>query len=185
MRRGDFTLASLVFAGTLVTNVAAPAGAAALPRGWFVTGERPERYSASLADHALQLSAQNARAPEFGTAMQAIAATHYAGGNVRFTAEVRTHDVGDWAGLWVRVDGHNANVLAFDNMQSRPIRGTTGWNPYTIVLPVATAAQSISFGVLLSGSGTVWMKNLTFAATSEPAMPATALQLEVEPNLKF
>ena len=185
MRRGEFALVSLAIAGMLAPSGSAECDAATLPHGWFVTGERAERYSATTVDHALQLSATNARAPGFGTAMQAIAATHYAGGNVRLTADVRTHDVGDWAGLWIRVDGRNANVLAFDNMQSRPIRGTTGWKSYSIVLPVAAAAQSISFGVLLSGNGTVWMKNVMFAATSESAPPAADTQLELEPNLTF
>ena len=36
--------------------------------------------------------------------MQSIAATRYAGRRVRFAAAIRTHEVSDWAGLWLRID---------------------------------------------------------------------------------
>jgi hypothetical protein len=47
-------------------------------------------------------------------------------------------------------------------MQNRPIKGTTGWKRYEIVLDVPQSSQSIAFGVLLSGAGTVWVDDLNF-----------------------
>jgi hypothetical protein len=52
----------------------------------------------------------------------------------------------------MRVDGPG-EVLAFDNMQSRPVIGTTDWQLVSVVLDVPTGATGISFGVLFSGSG--------------------------------
>ena len=36
-----------------------------------------------------------------------------------------------WAGLWMRVD-KGKDMVAFDNMQDRPIKGTTDWQRYYI-----------------------------------------------------
>ena len=64
----------------------------------------------------------------FGTLMQAFRADHYLGKRVRFSAFVKTENVQDWAGLWMRIDKDSASI-AFDNMQNRPIKAQlTGKN---------------------------------------------------------
>ena len=90
----------------------------------------------------------------------------------------------DWAGLWFRVDGPNngePQSLAFDNMQERPIKGTTDWTRYEIVLDVPEAAQRLAFGILLAGGGQVWMDDLKFEVvpttvktTATPIAPRAA-----------
>ena len=52
--------------------------------------------------------------------------------------------------------------LAFDNMQDRSIKGTTDWKQYDVVLDVPQNATGIFFGVLLSGTGTVWLSEAKF-----------------------
>src|SRR5215471_16702910 len=52
----------------------------------------------------------------------------------RISAMVRTADA-QWAGLWMRVD-KGPNMVAFDNMQNRSIKGTSGWQEYEVVLDV-------------------------------------------------
>jgi hypothetical protein len=52
--------------------------------------------------------------------------------------------------------------VAFDNMQKRPIKGTTGWTQYAVVLDVPSDASQIAFGVLLDGKGTVWADEFVF-----------------------
>jgi hypothetical protein len=117
--------------------------------------------------------------------MQMINSSHYAGKNVRFSAEVRSAGAERWAALWTRVDGADGKMLAFDNMQSRPIKGTTEWKHYDVVLPVDAAATAVAFGVLLDGKGSVWIRNLTFesVAGSFPTTARTAPALRLEPNL--
>jgi hypothetical protein len=61
----------------------------------------------------------------------------------------------------MRVD-KGSSVVGFDNMQSRPLKGTTDWQSYDIVLEVPSDATSISFGVLLTGPGSVWISNSSF-----------------------
>jgi len=62
----------------------------------------------------------------------------------------RTCEVADRAGLWLRVDGP-LGMLALDNMQDRPLRGTTGWTQASIVLDVAHEATHLVFGGLPEG----------------------------------
>ena len=56
----------------------------------------------------------------------------------------------------MRVDG-NGGTLAFDNMQSRPIRGTTDWTLVSVVLDVPSDATGIAIGLLLSSPGEAWI----------------------------
>jgi hypothetical protein len=52
------------------------------------------------------------------------------------SASVKTLEVLDWCGLWMRVDGAQKDNLAFDNMAGRKITGTRDWATYTVVLDV-------------------------------------------------
>jgi len=156
-----------------------------LPANWVLTGENSDSYSVAVENETLQLSSE-ASGGGFGTAMQTIDSAHYVGKTVRFSADVRSSGVEQWAGLWMRVDG-NGKVLAFDNMRGRPIKGTTGWKRYDVVLPVDASAKRIAFGILLSGKGNVWMKDLGFepVAGSVANTAQTASPLPAEPNLNL
>jgi hypothetical protein len=115
----------------------------------------------------------------------------YQGKRVRFSANVKADNVADWAGLWMRIDdvNHRTNgvskVLGFDNMQRRPIKGTGGWKSYSVVLDVPEAATGIALGILLSGSGAVWLNGAKLevvgndvATTGGPAQGPTNLGFE-------
>ena len=52
--------------------------------------------------------------------------------------------------------------VAFDNMQDRSIKGTLGWSSYAVVLDVPQDATAISIGILLDGTGQVWLKDVAF-----------------------
>lgn len=177
-----------IVSGTLVLSLAllspmCASSANALPANWLLTGEHRDAYVANVEDRTLQLSCAE-QDDSFGTAMQMIAPTHYVGKNVRFSADVRSDHVARWAGLWMRVDGGAGKVLAFDNMEQRPIKGTTAWTRYNVVLPMDPSATKIAFGVLLSGKGSIWIKNINFESAG--ALPISALTmppLPTEPNL--
>ena len=151
---------------------------AAVPKGWLIAGSRPADYESgtdSAAAHnghpSAYLKSITPEVPGFGTLMQDFRADHYLGKRVRFSAFVRTADAQDWAGLWMRVDKESKQV-AFDNMQNRPIKGTTTWQRYDVVLDVPRDATGVFFGVLLSGSGTVWLNDAKFEIV-DPAVPTT------------
>src|SRR5206468_564352 len=103
------------------------------------------------------------------------------------TSSVRTQDVAGWAGLWMRVDGDKGKTLEFDNMQSRPIKGNTGWKRYEIVLDVPAEANLIALGMLMSSSGQAWMEDVRFeeVATSVPTTSSQSALPKRPQNLDF
>jgi hypothetical protein len=141
---------------------------AAAPKGWFVAGSKPAEYESGIDTVAAYdghpsayLRAKVSSVEGFGTLMQDFRADHYLGKRVRFSAFVKTERAQDWAGLWMRVD-KESKQLAFDNMQDRSIKGTTDWKQYDVVLDVPQNATGIFFGVLLSGTGMVWLSEAKF-----------------------
>src|SRR5262249_18588706 len=106
----------------------------------------------------------------FVTLMQQFNATKYLGKRVRLSANLKSDDVKEWGGLWMRVDDTDhpqdgyPSVLAFDNMHNGPkdrsIKGTTGWHNYSVVLDVPESATGINIGFLLSGPGALWANGI-------------------------
>lgn len=95
----------------------------------------------------------------FGSLTNGTSALPYIGKRIRYSGFLRTEAAGA-AGLWMRVDSVKSGVVkpvAFDNMSRRSVTGTTDWSEYSVVLDVPKDADSISFGFLLSGVGTVWV----------------------------
>jgi hypothetical protein len=91
-----------------------------------------------------------------------VKAERYAGQRVRFQAQVRTRDISDWTGLWMGVDSPGKPSTPFYNSQDKPIQGSTEWQVRTVTLDVPPNATSISFGVIGSGKGEVWIDDLKF-----------------------
>lgn len=138
---------------------------------WIITGSAPDKYKVCI-DHkifntgtksaSIQSVAEEYGPEEYGTILQQFSASLYAGKRVRFAAFVKARDVEGWAGLWMRLDGKFSVTLKLDNMQNRPIRGTSEWNLYSCVLDVPVETEIINIGILLSGKGHVWMDNASF-----------------------
>lgn len=164
------------------------------PLGWYLAGSKPAEYESGVdkqvqynAHPSAYLRSKAAVSEGFGTLMQDFRAEQYAGKRVRLTAFVRSEGVQKWAGLWMRVDKGRDSV-AFDNMQNRPITGSNEWREYSVVLDVPQNATGIFFGVLLSGSGEVWVNSVKLEAVG-PEVPITDLRttqrLDHPVNLDF
>jgi hypothetical protein len=143
------------------------ANAGEVPDGWGLAGSAPKAYEVDVVAEANSgKSSARYRSTKksngFGTLMQTTSAADFLGKRVRMTAFVKSEDVGEWAGLWLRVDGHRQSAMEFDNMRDRPIQGTSSWNQYEIVLDVPKDAANLAFGILLDGEGTVWLDDLSF-----------------------
>lgn len=164
---------------------------AAAPRGWFVAGSAPQFYLVNLdssvtysGSPSTSLQAASSQPGGFVTLMQSFVADHYREKRVRFSGYVKSDGVGGWAGLWMRID-EGSQWAAFDNMQDRPIQGTSDWTPYSVVLDVADGATAVNFGILLSGSGTVWLSGVKFEVVDSDT-PLTGSTANAEPsNLDF
>ena len=149
---------------------AALAAHAAAPQGWFLAGSKPDNYDTGVdrdtVYNAKPSAFLKAKADQdgFGTLLQSFSADPYIGKRIRFSANVKSDNVARWAGLWMRVDGKDTDPshasLAFDNMQNRPIKGTTGWKRYEVVLNVPQGAAGVYLGILLDGPGQVWLNDV-------------------------
>ena len=147
---------------------------AAAPPGWFLAGSAPQSYDTGVdrtvtyagLPSAYLKSKSQPKNDGFGTLMQSLQASDFKGKRIRFSAQVRSDSVAEWSGLWMRVD-EGRTQTAFDNMQRRPIKGTTDWAPYAVVLDVSKSATGISFGILLAGTGSVWLSDVKFEVVDE------------------
>src|SRR5262249_34664433 len=109
----------------------------------------------------------------FRAITQLIRADAYRGKRLRLLGYAKTCDVADWSGLWMRIDGPGESFLAFDNMQTRPIMGTTDWKPYAVVLDVPQEALAVAFGAVLSGAGQVWADDLSLEVVDPKQVQST------------
>ena len=166
-------------------------------KGWFLSGVAPQKYkigrdfkevhqgNASGYLKSIKETSDN----DFGTMMQQFQANNWKGKRIKLSCFIQTKNVKGMAGLWMRIDSNDGDTLQFDNMSNRPIKGTTGWNYYTVVLDVPPAAGGIYFGVILQGSGEVWMDEFKLEEVDKK-VPTTNLiatdSLPLEPvNLNF
>ena len=138
---------------------------------WIITGLTPEKYQAGMdyktyhtgtKSATLKSIADEFETGEFATIMQQFNARNFTGKRVRFSGFVKTLEVDGWCGLWMRIDNALSSALKLDNMQDRPIKGTTEWNHYSCVLDVPENGAIINIGILLSGKGQLWLDNADF-----------------------
>jgi hypothetical protein len=186
--------AALIATAVMVGGVAS---SQETPKGWFAAGSRPKDYRMVLdrtmthnGQGSAQLKCISSKPTGFGTLMQTFKADAYRGKRVRMSGYVRSQNVADWAGLWLRIDGPGGEMLGFDNMQQRPIKGTVDWKKCEIVLDVPESAQAIAFGMLLTGVGQVWMDDLDFqvvgtdvpttGSKAKDSTPSTPVNLKFE-----
>lgn len=139
--------------------------------GWIVTGTIPHEYSVDFDCAVFHKGTRSVRIKgesvnidkgDYMTVMQQVKACNYIGKRIRFSAFIKTQEVEEWCGLWMRINGTTANILKFDNMQNRPIKGTNDWNYYSVVLDIPESSNIINIGILLNGKGTIWMDHINF-----------------------
>lgn len=167
------------------------------PKGWFLSGSHPSHYHMGRDREQVHMGTASGYLQSngevepgaFATMMQQCQARPFRNQRIQLSGFVQTKQVEEAAGLWMRIDDDRGEVLQFDNMSNRPITGTGGWNWHAIVLDVPLSGTVLSFGVLLHGTGMIWLDGLAFqevssqVPTTQPTMEDT---LAAEPiNLSF
>jgi hypothetical protein len=165
------------------------------PPGWEAAGFHVEDYELGVDPEG---GPEGGPCPRFASLVprpegfvgisRSVDATAYRGRRLALSALVRTEEVTGWAGLWMRIDSREHRSQVFDYMEERPIRGSSGWLRYRVVLDVPEAAINIFYGAALSGAGAVWADGFALEAvgpevpTTEPeASKLRALGLDFEP----
>ncbi len=161
-------------------------------KDWFLAGSNPSEYEIGIVEDsdrkenvAYLKSTKSKVKKGFGTIMQSFKSDIYNGKKVKLSGFIKTIDVDNWVGMWMRVDGDTKRAVSFDNMQDRPIEGTTAWKQYDIILDVPKESAYISYGVLLSGPGEVYLDDLTFTVVEEDEKSTGRIQLTAPSNSDF
>jgi hypothetical protein len=169
-----------------------------LPKDWYVPPAIPDIYMIGI-DKASGKNGSNAatifcteweKGISFGNLMQYFEAEKYIGKRLRMSAWMKSKDVTTWAAFWMRVDQANSSQqLAFDNMmeggkENRPIKGTTDWKKYEIVLDIPEKASNIVFGTMLMGNGQIWFDDFKFEIVDK-TVPTTGKDKKDAANLGF
>jgi ribosomal protein S20 len=134
----------------------------------------PDKTPEFSNQNILTIKSVKSKINGFGNSMKTIKSDSYLGKTVKMTGYVKSKNVKSWAGLWMRVDYYTVDVLAFDNMRNRGIKRTTDWTKYEVVLFVPAEATSISYGVLLNGTGQIWFKDVKLEVIDD-AVPETGM----------
>lgn len=174
--------------GALVTSAAHADEIGEAPKPWFKNGMQPAvAQCGGGVDTALEAQGApnltlkcDATIDGFVGVMQRLDPDPYRNRRVRFSALVKTEGVEGWGGLWMRVDDIDKRGAAFDNMQDRPLKGTTGWTLYSVVLDASSDAQGVFFGTLMSGKGQLWIKDWQLEIVG-PEVPTTTLTVTGQP----
>lgn len=169
-------------------------------KGWILRGSKPQSYKIGLVQDTERngkvafMESVDEKIKGFGTIMQTFTPKEYYGKTVKLSAFIKTENIKDWAGMWMRIDGEMntkknfPKCLGFDNMQDRPIKGNTDWKKYEIILKVDKEAESISYGVLLSSTGKIYLDDIKFEIVSDDTketQSSSSLNLEKPMNGSF
>ena len=166
-----------------------------LPEGWYKAGTAPNDFTVGTdrdvafdGSNSVFIEGNNPKTKGFAALTQTSNVENYLGKRVQLTFKIKSQDVSGWSGGWFRIDGAPKKTLAFDNMGNRPIKKTTDWTEYSIVLDVPKKATNMLYGVLLTGGGKVWFDNLNFEIVDKntPVTDMYASQVLVKAkNLSF
>ena len=146
------------------------------PPHWFISGQE---FAQAIKDYSGAIDHANAYegsgsgqlkstsdAAHNGTLMQVSSAAAYRGKSLKMRAFLRSNEVAQRAGLWIRADDINGVTVAFRNCYSPRaplsfIEGDTAWKEVEITIDIPDSAVALSYGVQMAGTGTVWIDNVS------------------------
>lgn len=114
----------------------------------------------------------------YGVLTQWLDAKPYRGKRVRFSGDVKTRGVREFAGLMLGFEG--GKKMPFYDTRKHPLHGDTDWTHYEIVADVTTDQASMVLGINLQGRGMVWMSDLKFEVVGKdvPLTPPSLIEKE-------
>lgn len=139
------------------------------PPGWFTfqhAGAKSYDFTLDTAEPrsgARSLRIDNVGSEPYGAIAQAMDAKPYRGKVARLSAWLRTRDASDGGAVLTLVMLQSGALVAHNFMAEAPVKGTTGWQRYTITLPVPQSAERMEVGAMLQGKGTLWLDDVELA----------------------
>lgn len=105
---------------------------------------------------------QRIKTEDYGSMVQGVAVEPcWKGRTARLTGFLRTQEAnGVGAALTLQVRLADGGIGLWDHMNDRRVRGTRGWNSYSVEVKIGDNAYSLLYGLLLEGEGTLWADDL-------------------------
>jgi len=130
----------------------------------FRSGLKHEDHFSSLwiSSNADLIPEEGEKSNRSGTFGQSFNCVQWRGKRVRFSADVKCKNVGDWCGLMMWVIGAKAKTLAFTTMYDFGLCGDRDWQRWSVTLDVPPTACKIKVGTTLKGNGEAFFSNLSF-----------------------
>lgn len=138
-----------------------------LTGGWYKGGTKANAYEmdnvsggGQNGQDAFTIKSIEAKVDGFGMLVHDNSPGFFLGKRVRMTGWMKTSNVKGWAGLYLRADksGVGASIVT-DNMHDRPVKGTTAWKKYSLVIDVPNGCSKLVYGAMLSGTGQIWFES--------------------------
>lgn len=145
------------------------------PLGWFGRGHfDPSRFQVYI-DYLTKLEGARSASivslegasRDVGGLIQRFYAETYRGQRIRFSCWLKTNRVSNAAGISMQIDSESTEKIAFDDIEDRPVSGTTNWTQRSIVLDVADTARLVTLTLWLHGPGQVWFDGAAFGVVGD------------------
>ena len=117
-----------------------------------------------------------ARGPEFGAFMRRVyrpELTPFFGRRMRITAFIKSDRVAGSAGLFGSASHMGPLAQSVQRTRPPPVKGSLGWMRYTTEIDVPVGTDAVELGVVLHGSGKVWIDDIQFEPVGRPVMTTT------------
>jgi hypothetical protein len=142
------------------------------PNGWFFGGD-PASFKVGVDSNISQngkisatLESVIENPPQFCTLMQSFVVKNLGGKRIKMTGYIRSQGENVRGSMWIRVDDAGNKIFAdFDNMMDRQVAGNSDWTKCEIIFDVAEKCM-VSYGFILTGTGKIWVDNVSFETIS-------------------
>lgn len=169
-----------------------------IPEGWWKVGSVNESYIVGIDEEVSYKGAKSTFVVSLDKVInvhsglgQNIDATPFIGKKIKMTGFVKSENIEGWAGLWLRIDGEKKDdgekpeMLGFENMKDRPIKGTNDWAKYEIIMDVPVNSDKLFYGTVLIGKGKLWFDNISFEEITDDESKPIKIITEGPVNTSF
>jgi hypothetical protein len=120
---------------------------------------RARRYDLSVENGVLRIDPKKQRA-DHAFISQTVEAKPFIGAKVRLSADLATDCEEESFGALFLSVSNAERMIAYDNMQDRPVRGERDFQTESVILEVPAEAEEISFAIWVAGNGILRAKNI-------------------------
>lgn len=167
------------------------------PKHWQIESDQQELFECGLdaatryRDQAvLVIASSQATSGNYLQCKQSIDGNDWYGKRMRFSCQIKTEGVEAHATLAVSIKSPSGQMVVYDPMIDRSLRGDNDWTEVSVVVDVPDDGRWIVYGPCLWGAGKMWVADFKVQQVSRDT-PRTddhgsTLMLEPRPvNLRF